>query len=151
MANVPDGTLGPDFPSQASTIIFTADKVGLYINQQFSDLPGIAESLKLEIHKDLLGNMIAQMRAWIVSGRIPTNEQKKTVQWPDGCWQMFKETYAPLWFKKKFPVRWHTEEFTVQTNHYFVCPHLAGDPTSRHIQFMAIGSPLAGEMRHRGY
>jgi len=149
MANVPDGTLPPaGFESYKQ---FTAEKVGIYLNTAFSDFPGVAASAKFEYHKCATENMVAQIRAWLVGGKIPSEPQKKTVSWPDGAWQMFKERHLPEWFKRKFPVRWHTEEFVIETNHYFVCPHLVTDPQSRHVQFMATGTDFASYGRHPDY
>jgi hypothetical protein len=127
---------------------FTGEKIGIYMRQSLTEFPAIAESVKLEfIKSQCIDYMIAQITAWCVGGRIPTNEQSKHVRWPDGAWQMFKEVHMPEWFKDKFPVRWHEEEFKVQTNHYFVCPHLVTDSKEHHIQFMATGSRIAGMIR----
>ncbi len=133
--------------------IFTAQKVGLYIRENFTNanFPGIAQSAKLQFIKCGLHNMVAQMTAWLVGGKVPSDPQIKVIRWPDGAWQMFKELHMSEWFKEIFPVRWHTEEFTVQTNHYFVCPHLVTDKQGDHIQFMATGTPLAGKFQHGPY
>jgi len=150
MANVPDGTLPTD--EMLTYHWFTAEKVGVYIKATLSDFPGVAETAKVEFIKTQTVNMLAQIRAWLVGGKIPSEPQYKVVQWPDGAWQMFKENHLPEWFKRKFPVRWHHEQFVIQTNHYFVCPHVVTDPQARHVQFMATGSPLARNFNlPRGY
>ena len=151
MANVPDDF---GFPGQGSPIFvktFNAEHVGLYVRQQFIDTPGVSETAKLNFYKCGIDNMIATLQSWIVGGKVPTDLQKKIMRWPDGAWQMFKEQHMPHWFKKKFPVRWHEEVFVVQTNHYFVCPHLVTDSRDMHVKFMATGTRLAGEMHPGRY
>jgi hypothetical protein len=142
--NTPDGSLPSPFNTEY--LQFTAEKVGIYIRERLPDFPGVSESAKVEYYKSAFDGMIAQIQGWLVGGKIPTEPLKKEVRWPDGAWQMFKELHLPEWFKKKFPVRYHTEEFTVQTNHYFVCPHIVTDPREKHIQFMATGTRIASMM-----
>ena len=149
MANVPEENF-TDVPSEIFKQ-FTAEKVGIYLQQSFTDFPAVSESAKISYHKAGLDNMIAQIQAWLVGGKIPSEPQIKIVRWPDGVWQMFKQLHFPEWFKRKFPVRWHTEQFVIQTNHYFVCPHLVTDPQSRHVQFMATGTDFARYGRHPDY
>lgn len=142
MSNVPDYRLPAD--EMMTFKMFTAEKVGIYIREKLSDFPGVAESAKLEYYKTQCDGMILTISSWLVGGKIPSESQHKIVRWPDGAWQTFKELHLPQWFKNKFPVRWHTEDFIMYTAHYFVCPHLVTDPQARHVQFMATGTNYAG-------
>ncbi|SRR6266851_1936051 len=143
-----DGAPMPESFMQIKT--FDAEKMFLYAQKSFSDLPGVASSMKLDFIRTITGQLVAQMKAMLVTGRIQDTVISESVKWPDSPWQMFKERHMPEWFKRKFPVHWHTEKVKIETNHYFVCPHIATDPQQHHVKFMATGTRLAGEMNIPG-
>jgi hypothetical protein len=150
MANDPKGAKDFQFPGGYGGIhheIFTAEKVHLYVVDQLSAFPGLAQGASVEFIRAHLDNILARLTTWCVSGRIEDTVTTHKVSYPDGVWQMFKENYLPWWFKEKFPVRMKTVEVRETVNHYFVCPHLVTDSQGKHIQFMAIGTRIAGRMR----
>jgi hypothetical protein len=125
---------------------FTAERVNLYVQKELSEYAGMASNMETEILKSVIGSTVYLFKTWCVSGRIEDSYELKSVQYPDGVWQMFKSKYIPRWFVNRFPVRMHREEFKKVLNHYFVCPHLVTDPQSKHVQFMATGTRIASMM-----
>lgn len=128
--------------------VFTGEPVAIYLRERLSEYPGVSESAKVEFIKTVMDVMIVEIKAWMTSGKIPSENQMKDVRWPDGAWQMFKESHLPEWLKKRFPTRWHIETIVTQVSHHFVCPHLVTDSRSSHIQFMATGTPFAARINH---
>ena len=146
MSNVPDGEV--PFDSAFVAEQFSAERLYLYVNQALSDYPALAQNSKLLNHVSLtLDQMVFQITTWCAAGRIPDNVFTRTVSWPDGVWQTFKEKFMPEWFKTRWPVRMKSETFTVTHNTYFVCPHLVADSKEEHIRFMATGTRFANMMR----
>jgi len=127
---------------------FEGIPVDLYVQSALADYKGLAQTAHLKHHlSQAIDQMVLQLTAWCASGRIPSRSDSKTVAWPDGPWQAFKQKYMPHWFTQRFPVREVTRTFEVTTYHYFVCPHIDVPVDCRdrliHIKFMATGSPLA--------
>ena len=156
MANTEWFKHGAPFPeSSVQFKTFEAEKVFIYaqeaMTREMVNFPGVSQNAKFDIQRTMVGQLVYTIKSMLVSGRLKDTGLSKTIQWPDGVWQMFKERHMPEWFKQKFPVRWHTEHFTIETNHYFVCPHIATDPQAHHIKFMATGTRLAGEMNTGRY
>lgn len=123
------------------------EMVNFYTRELMTNYPALAKNVQVEAIRHMANSLVLTMTSWCWAGRVPSNESTRTIEWPDGVWQMFKERHLPEWFKRIWPVRYHTEEITITTNHYFVCPHLVEDSRERHIQFMATGTKLAGKMR----
>src|ERR1700693_3426288 len=97
---------------QMSVETFTAEKVHLYVRQLVSEYDAIASSAKLSSYLETITRQMAlTLTCWMAGGKVPSEPRTKIVRWPDGTWQMFKEVHLPEWFKRRFPVRWHTEEF----------------------------------------
>lgn len=131
-------------------VMFNGEPVSVYVQKRLTRYPQISNTAEFKSYVDVvIDDMVAQITAWMAGGKIPTNQSTQRVTYPDGVWQMFKQQYMPHWFTRKFPVRNKEVVVTTATNHYFVCPHInvpARD--SRHIQFMATGSPIAEQMSH---
>lgn len=119
---------------------FVAERVYVYVSEHLSDYPALRENATWkEMIPHAVEGLVLQLQSWCLSGKIPTNHNHFTVEYPDGPWQAFKYKYAPRWLKTKFPVIMHRENVVSTTNHYFVCPHLVTDPTNMHLKFMATG------------
>lgn len=132
---------------------FKGEMVHLYVQQALARYPGLAETAKFRSFAQAgLDNMIMTITAWCLSGRIPTRTEDETVRWPDGWWEMLKDSHAPAWLLRRWPVRYAEKVIVTNTHHYFVCPHVNvpahGRDKTVHIQFMATGSPLAERMSH---
>ena len=132
--------------------VFTAGQVHLYVQQQLTDYPGLANNsqMKLRVLQDVADGMVAQIVTWCVAGRVPDCVTHRMIEYPDGVWQMFKQKFMPRWLTRRFPVKNVQIKVVEQVSHYFVCPHLVTDAQNRHVQFMATGSRMApwfGERR----
>jgi hypothetical protein len=122
---------------------FVAQKVALYASQHLAEVPAISHNAESTVrYEQAAEGMVMLMKSWCLAGRIPTTTQYQIVDYPDSCWQMFKEKYMPQWFNRKFPVHKKTISVEHTTNHYFVCPHIVTDKRDDHVRFMAIGSGL---------
>lgn len=121
--------------------------VHLYVQQMLSEYPGLADNSQLKaLRTHTVEAMVMQLISWCASGRIPDSTRTETFSYPDGVWQMFKDRHMPEWYKKRFPVRIKKETFKVETNHYFVCPHLKSTHKNEHIRFMATGTQIASKI-----
>lgn len=144
MANVPDGSVLGGWDRYET---FDAERVNLYVQAAISEagFPGLADAAKLRAFRQVhIDNMVYQLTSWCVAGRVPSNQETKVIEWPDGVWQMFKARWMPEWFTQRFPVKHIRREIATVTNHYFVCPHLVTDPQQQHVRFMMTAKDSKG-------
>lgn len=130
---------GFPFVGMADYTQFDAEKVSLYVQQRLIEagLPGIAQGAKYVAYRMAnIDGLVEQIISWCVAGRVPSNSVTKTVEWPDGVWQMFKSRWMPEWFVRRFPVKHVRREIATVVNHYFVCPHTMVDARETHVRFM---------------
>jgi hypothetical protein len=138
MRETTDATSSPIFRQ------FEAQRIFLHATKAISDYPALCKNadFKAVVDHSTTG-LVLQMRSWCLSGRIPTRTEEKTVHWPSGVWQMFKHKFMPQWFTDRFPVLYESQTLTIETHHYFVCPHLVTEDKGYHVRFMATGTDMA--------
>ena len=117
------------------------EKIKFGIRHMVSE--SLLNDLVLELHDDVVSeNIIWQLTGYVLGNKIHTESFDRTVKtYPATMWEELKEDFAPEWFLKRYPVRYHREITKKVTNHYHVCPHL-DYPREKHIIF------LQGEVSH---
>jgi hypothetical protein len=130
---------------------FYAETVHVYVQQLLQDYPELAKNARVHCYAHHTTKALAlQITSWCLTGRIPTRTEDVTVEYPNGWWQMFKQSFMPQWFTARFPVKMKVIKVQTSTHHYFVCPHVStpatGDGFKTHIKFMATGTPLSARM-----
>ncbi len=88
--------------------------------------------------REELDYLILTIRQEIFGQRV----QSITEQWPDDWWQAVKERFAPRWFRRYWPVKYHVLSVDVKALYPEICP-----PKHTPVMHMAI---LRGTSQNKG-
>ena len=122
----------------------TLEKVAFGLNTIMSK-PLIRE-MEVSTYEDyVLGAIVHQVRGYLWSNKVhhETTTEKKT--YPATMWEELKESFAPRWFKHRFPVGYYTEVIRHEHNHYHMCPHLNIDTQEEHLDFLKYSDSGAAQ------
>ena len=79
--------------------------------------------------------LLLHHRTW-VRGGAEREKIKVDVRWPADWWQAVRERWAPKWWLKRHPVRYH-EVHVDRWAFAAVCPHLETDGREVHLDWLA--------------
>jgi len=116
-----------------------AERVYFHFCEQLSEIE--LESLRPAVQIYAMANHMARgfivtLRGWMLGRKIPTMKETRFHEYPDGAWQIFKQTHFPQWLLKHFPVRLKRFEYVHTTNEYSICPHIQTESRDPHLHFM---------------
>lgn len=74
----------------------------------------MVDSLEIEkIEEKITNTLIYNLKAYVLSESLENRSHTVKVSYPDGAWQMFKESHFPKFLLRKFPVKSKEVERTV--------------------------------------
>lgn len=107
-------------------------KIAMYMS------PGLLKCMEVnEAHKYLTNELAVQIKFFLLGNEVHTEEFDDTViTYPATMWEDLKESIAPRWFLRKFPVRYSRDVTHRTVKHFKVCPHLDIPDQDTHIRFL---------------
>lgn len=116
----------------------TLEKIQFGIQQMVS--PALMDDMRYESMEDFTTQSIIQRLTFYLWGnKVNEEEYDELVKvYAATMWEELKEDFAPLWFLKRWPVRYHREITHHTTKHYHVCPHLNYKDNRKHLDFMML-------------
>ncbi len=114
------------------------EKLHLAFYQMLPDCPAIDANMKFRILELAAGGVVLAVQSWILDGhKADVRVERRSVEYPDGWWEFFKQDYAPGWFLRRWPVKMKKITYDWSEHHHFVCPHVAVKADSDHFIWMA--------------
>jgi hypothetical protein len=117
---------------------FTQKLIEIGASSMVSDMPGVAESLKLDIYRNAFEHAVMSLRAYVVGDSTETNCE--FVRYPKTWWDAFKAQYFSDRFLKKWPAEYVERRIATQTITR-ICPHLSVRRDQPHVQFLMYQGP----------
>lgn len=130
----------------------------IQINKAVSNLeqmPFVTNNAEFHSYMDdMLDAMIVELRSYVLAKKHVGKETcGMSISVPTTVWDHIKLDWMPLWFTRRFPVKFKTERTSVPINiTYYMCPHADikwdGAGTCMHLAFMCkpghdeYGEPL---------
>lgn len=112
-------------------------KAMVVITDTLPTLPSASDS-RLEMqaaaeYNLVLRRMAVQMTSYLEA--IPDHEIRVDRKWPADWWQAFKERWLPKWALTRWPVK-YDGVYVREMIYKAVCPHISGEPTSVHTEWL---------------
>lgn len=89
------------------------------------DYPTVASNMKVErmIAHDL-EHVAYVFHSFLSNIHKQDKVETALYSYPATVWEFFKERLAPVWFLKKYPVRYETKKIATVVEKNFMCPHM---------------------------
>ena len=69
----------------------------------------ILDTARVDLLADVRGDLVMKLTAYVMGMK----DEKKCFEWPETWWDGFKEAHFPVWAKKRWPPRYHSESVQV--------------------------------------
>ena len=119
---------------------FTAEKVMLCEEQVIGEAilsDASCDQWRDEMNRRQVRRLVSYVLA-MPKERIRVSEHRS---WPADWWQAFRERWFPVWWLKRWPVRYERLDIEVDEQKYGpVCPHVRVQSNRAHFEFLTMGT-----------
>jgi hypothetical protein len=101
------------------------------------DYPLIRDNARIRVFEQAVGGAVIQVQSWILDAhKSDVRIERREIEFPATPWEFFKQSYAPAWFLKRWPVKTKTTTYDWSEHHHFVCPHVKVEDRGEHFKWM---------------
>jgi hypothetical protein len=117
------------------------DKIQLNFQLELRDFPAVAQNMELSLRqsKYAADHMTYMIKSFLTNVKREDTASTTLFKYPATPWEFYKEKYAPMWFLKRWPVRYESEEVVTSSVKNFMCPHLVLSDNYPHAMWLMDG------------
>jgi hypothetical protein len=101
--------------------------------------PPIGENSQLRLRElsYAVDELLMMVNTWILDGHKVDRLENTEIDFPATWWDFWKQSHAPKWMLKRWPVKLKTTKVTKHIHQHYVCPHInMKDDSHIHIAWM---------------